>query len=104
MQGPPTNFRKEELPAFFSDAESVLSPTHKLLERPSLTNLSQHPDVSSQPRADAGGAGEEWHCRNRRVSALSEGENSTTRPKDEHKAVSASIRECMKPSRWSWPN
>jgi hypothetical protein len=38
------------------------------------------------------------------VSALSEGENSTTRPKDEHQAVAAGVRECMKPSRWSWPN
>ncbi|KAJ5246401.1 hypothetical protein N7468_001384 [Penicillium chermesinum] len=46
--GPPTNFRKEELPACFSDAESVVSPHHSNPERPILTKEPQCVDVASE--------------------------------------------------------
>ncbi|KAJ5295507.1 hypothetical protein PENANT_c001G05970 [Penicillium antarcticum] len=50
--GPPTNFRKEELPACFSDAESVLSPNQPPTVRPDLTDQSQHADVAGQSDSD----------------------------------------------------
>ncbi|CAG7988954.1 unnamed protein product [Penicillium nalgiovense] len=50
--GPPTNFRKEELPAYFSDAESVLSPSQNQTERSDLTNQSQDAYVPGQPHSD----------------------------------------------------
>ncbi|KAJ5800168.1 uncharacterized protein N7518_002236 [Penicillium psychrosexuale] len=52
--GPPTNFRKEELPAYFSDAESVLSPSQDPAERSNLTNQSQDAYVRGQPHSDRG--------------------------------------------------
>lgn len=54
MQGHPTDFRREELPACFSDAESVLSPSQTRTERPNLTKQPQHVDVSGQPPSDSG--------------------------------------------------
>lgn len=48
QKGSPTNFRKEELPPCFSDAESVLSPNHSSSERPILTNNPQYVDVTDE--------------------------------------------------------
>ncbi|KAJ5209778.1 hypothetical protein N7449_004157 [Penicillium cf. viridicatum] len=52
--GPPTNFRKEELPAYFSDAESVLSPSQNPTERSHLTNQLQDAYVPGQLHSDRG--------------------------------------------------
>ncbi|KAJ5938963.1 hypothetical protein N7466_002097 [Penicillium verhagenii] len=50
--GLPTNFRKEEPPACFSDAESVISPNQTTSERPILTKELQHVHVSGSPGID----------------------------------------------------
>jgi hypothetical protein len=101
-QGPPTNFRKEELPACFSDAESVLSPSQPPTERPDLTNQSQHADVAGQSDSDRGG--ERWsHDRNGVTPTIDidEEQGPKSRPQNEPEAVAARFRERIKlPRMW----
>lgn len=98
IQGPPTNFRKEELPACFSDAESVLSPSQTPAERPILTKELQHIDVSGQPRSNDGEDRDD--DRDSRVSDIPQGEGPEPRPTDEHQANAARFRDRIKPLRW----
>lgn len=91
------NFRKEELPACFSDAESVLSPNQNQIERPVLTYPSQHPDVSEQPRSIGEGPDDD---RDGGTSNVDQGKDSEPRPKDERQAVKPGLRGRMSPSRW----
>lgn len=91
------NFRKEELPACFSDAESVLSPKQNQSEPPVLTYSSQHVDVSEQPRSIGEGADDD---RDGGVSNVNQGKDPGPRSKDERQAVRARLRERVSPSRW----
>ncbi|KAJ6182767.1 hypothetical protein N7485_001409 [Penicillium canescens] len=101
-QGPPTNFRKEELPACFSDAESVLSPSQPPTERPDLTNQSQHADVAGQSDSDRGG--ERWsHDRNGVTPTIDvdEEQGPKPRPQNEPEAIAARFRERIRlPRMW----
>ncbi|KAJ5770427.1 uncharacterized protein N7511_002478 [Penicillium nucicola] len=98
--GHPTNFRKEELPAYFSDAESVLSPSQLPRERPDLTNKSQHADVAGQSNSDRGGE-------RRSVDRdgvppaidIDEEQGSEPRPQNEPETV-ATRRERLRLPRW----
>ncbi|OQD76449.1 hypothetical protein PENDEC_c004G04870 [Penicillium decumbens] len=97
--GPPTNFRKEELPACFSDAESVLSPKQNPVELSVLTEPSQHLDVPEQSRSNEG----RDDYRNDGVSALGQGGDLEPRPEDERLTVAPRFRDRLKPSRWLSP-
>ncbi|KAJ5371068.1 uncharacterized protein N7496_007160 [Penicillium cataractarum] len=96
--GPPTNFRKEELPACFSDAESVLSPTQNQTERPILTSQPQHADVSEQPRNNDGEGRD--NDRGDSSSAIRQGEDSGPCQENERPTLKARLRDRMKRSRW----
>ncbi|CAI7677587.1 unnamed protein product [Penicillium pancosmium] len=96
--GPPTNFRKEELPACFSDAESVLSPSQAQAERPILTKELQHIDVSGQPRSND--REDRDDDRDSRLSDVPQDEDPEPRSTDEHQAHAARLRDRIKPSRW----
>lgn len=96
-QGPPTNFRKEELPAYFSDAESVLSPSQNPTERSDLTNQSQDAYVPGQPHSDRGeGRNDD---RNGIATIVDEEQDAGQCSKDERETV-IRLRERMKLSRW----
>ncbi|KAJ5952628.1 uncharacterized protein N7479_011041 [Penicillium vulpinum] len=95
--GPPTNFRKEELPTYFSDAESVLSPIQNSTERSDLTNQSQDAHVPGQPHNDCGeGRNDD---RNGISTAIDEEQGAGPCSKDEHEIVNR-LRERVKLSRW----
>ncbi|KAF3385233.1 hypothetical protein F1880_002826 [Penicillium rolfsii] len=96
--GPPTNFRKEELPACFSDAESVLSPSQNPTERANLTSQPQHVDVSEEPRNSEGEGRDD--NRDDCSSALCQGEGSKPCQKNERPALQARLRDRLKCSRW----
>ncbi|KAJ5102027.1 hypothetical protein NUU61_004249 [Penicillium alfredii] len=96
--GPPTNFRKEELPACFSDAESVLSPSQIPPERPNLTNQSQHADVPEQPGSDPGE--ERSDSRDSRSPAIDEGEYPKSDPTSERRIGPSRLPGRLNPSRW----
>ncbi|CAI7647938.1 unnamed protein product [Penicillium glandicola] len=95
--GPPTNFRKEELPAYFSDAESVLSPSQNPTERLDLTNQSQDAYVPGQPYTDRG---EGWNDdRNGTSTIVDEEQGAGPSSKNERETV-VRLRERVKLSRW----
>lgn len=93
-QGPPTNFRKEELPAYFSDAESVLSPSQDPAERSNLTNQSQDAYVRGQPHSDRG----EGRNNDRDAIATIVDEEQDAGPCSKNERET--IRERVKLSRW----
>ncbi|KAJ5194952.1 uncharacterized protein N7498_008390 [Penicillium cinerascens] len=97
--GPPTNFRKEELPACFSDAESVLSPKQNPVELSVLTKPSQHPDVPEEPRNSEG----RYDHRDDGAAAFGQGEDPEPRPEDERQTVTTRFRDRLRPSRWLSP-
>ncbi|KAJ5568284.1 hypothetical protein N7450_010770, partial [Penicillium hetheringtonii] len=99
--GPPTNFRKEEPPACFSDAESVLSPKQTPIERPILTKETQHIDVSGQPRNSDGE--ERNDDRDSGLSAITQGDAPEPCSTDEHQTVSTRFRDRIRPTRWFRP-
>lgn len=94
------DFRKEELPACFSDAESVLSPSQKQIERPILTDPSQHPDVSAQPWS----SGEGRDNGDGRAANVDQGEGPESRPENERQTVKSGLRKRMSPSQWFKPS
>ncbi|KAJ5178266.1 uncharacterized protein N7500_000965 [Penicillium coprophilum] len=95
--GPPTNFRKEELPAYFSDAESVLSPSQNPTERSDLTSQSQHAYVPGQPHSDRGeGQNDD---RNDVSTIIDEEQNAGPGSKDERETA-LRLRKRMKLPRW----
>ncbi|KXG47776.1 uncharacterized protein PGRI_016460 [Penicillium griseofulvum] len=95
--GPPTNFRKEELPAYFSDAESVLSPSQNTTERSDLTSQSQHAYAPGQPHSDRGeGRNDD---RNGVSTIIDEEQDAGPGSKDEQENV-VHYRERMKLPRW----
>ncbi|KAJ5433331.1 uncharacterized protein N7458_012487 [Penicillium daleae] len=96
--GPPTNFRKEELPACFSDAESVLSPSQNPTERPSLTSQPQHVDLSEQPQNNDGEGRD--NDRNDRSPAVRQGEDPEPCQENERPTFQARLRDRVKRSRW----
>ncbi|KAJ5629387.1 hypothetical protein N7528_003044 [Penicillium herquei] len=96
--GPPTNFRKEELPACFSDAESVISPNQNPIEPPILTKEPQHVDVSRQPGSDTCEGRDD--DRDGGSTASDRGQDSGSSAGNEHPVIKSSFRERMKPSRW----
>ena len=93
-QGPPTNFRKEELPAYFSDAESVLSPSQDPAERSNLTNQSQDAYVRGQPHSDRGEGRN--NDRDAIATIVVEEQDAGPSPKNERETM----RERVKLSRW----
>ncbi|KAJ5165910.1 hypothetical protein N7492_006206 [Penicillium capsulatum] len=93
----PTDFRREELPACFSDAESVLSPSQTTTERPTLTKQSQNVDVSGQPRTD-GGEGRH-DDRDGRSLAIVDDKDSVS-PKPSHPNIMSRLRSRMSASYW----
>ncbi|EPS32724.1 hypothetical protein PDE_07684 [Penicillium oxalicum 114-2] len=93
--GPPTNFRKEELPACFSDAESVLTRNLTPSEPPHLTSQSQYFDVSEKPQRD-GGCVSRTDC----PSTICVGQDPQPCPKAQRSTL-ARIRDCLKTSRLS---
>ncbi|CAP95156.1 Pc21g02590 [Penicillium rubens Wisconsin 54-1255] len=96
-QGPPTNFRKEELPAYFSDAESVLPPSQNPTERSDLTNPSQDAYVPGQPHSDRReGRNDD---RNGISTTVDNEQDAGPCSKDERKTV-VHLRERVKLSRW----
>ncbi|KAJ5458069.1 hypothetical protein N7475_009457 [Penicillium sp. IBT 31633x] len=96
-QGPPTDFRKEELPSYFSDAESVLSPSQNPTERLNLTNQSQHADVAGQSHSDRG----EGRNDNPNGSSTTKEEQALEpRAMDERDIVATGSRKRMKLPRW----
>lgn len=96
-QGPPTNFRKEELPAYFSDAESVLSPSQNPTERSHLTNQLQDAYVPGQLHSDSGeGRNDD---RNGISTIVTEEQDAGPRSKDERETV-LRLRDRVKLSRW----
>ncbi|CAI7656599.1 unnamed protein product [Penicillium discolor] len=95
--GPPTNFRKEELPAYFSDAESVLSPSQNPTERSHLTNQLQDAYVPGQLHSDCGeGRSDD---RNGISTVVTEEQDARACSKDERETV-IRLRERVKLSRW----
>lgn len=98
LQGPPTDFRKEETPACFSDAESVLSPKKNTSERPILTKELQHVDVSGSPGIDND---PEQHDIRDDGSPTADGrENAGSGARDERGGVKSRLRSRMKLMRW----
>ncbi|KAJ5558878.1 hypothetical protein N7461_002850 [Penicillium sp. DV-2018c] len=100
--GPPTNFRKEELPACFSDAESVLSPIlQNLTERSNLTNQSQHADAAGKSHGDRGeGQNDD---RDGISTNVDEEQGTGSCSKDEHETVTIRLRERLRLSRGRRP-
>ncbi|KAF7715251.1 Uncharacterized protein PECH_002129 [Penicillium ucsense] len=96
--GPPTNFRKEELPACFSDAESVLTRNLTPSERPHLTSQSQYFDVSDKPQPIGGEGGSVQ--RDDEPSAIGVSQDPQPRPQTE-RATFARVRTCLKGFRMS---
>ncbi|KAJ5250172.1 hypothetical protein N7489_000582 [Penicillium chrysogenum] len=95
--GPPTNFRKEELPAYFSDAESVLPPSQNPTERSDLTNPSQDAYVLGQPHSDRReGRNDD---RNGISTTVDNEQDAGPCSKDERKTV-VHLRERVKLARW----
>ncbi|KAJ5874082.1 uncharacterized protein N7529_002512 [Penicillium soppii] len=94
--GPPTNFRKEELPACFSDAESVLSPSENPTARLNLTTQSQDSDVAAQPHHGEGRDDD----RDGANTIIDEGQGSRPYAQDERKTLADRIRGHMKVARW----
>lgn len=78
------NFRKEELPACFSDAESVLPPNQNQIECPVLTYQSQHPDAPEQSRGIGEGLHDDGDSGTSRVDKR---EDPEPRSKNERKAI-----------------
>ncbi|KAJ5497195.1 hypothetical protein N7463_009182 [Penicillium fimorum] len=95
--GPPTNFRKEELPAYFSDAESVLSPSQNPTEQSDLTSQSQHAYAPVQPHSPRGEGRDD--DRNGVSTIIDEEQDAGQGSKDERETV-IRLRERMKLSRW----
>lgn len=96
-QGPPTDFRKEELPAYFSDAESVLSPCQIPTERSHLTNQSQDGYVPGQSHTDRG---ERQHDdQNGSSTIVDERQGAGPCSKDERETV-LRFRDRVKLHRW----
>ncbi|CAI7644542.1 unnamed protein product [Penicillium viridicatum] len=95
--GPPTNFRKEELPAYFSDAESVLSPSQNPTERSHLTNQLQDAHVPGQLQSDRGEG--RRNDRNGVSTIVAEEQDAGPCSKDERETV-IRLRERVKLSRW----
>ncbi|KAJ5656596.1 hypothetical protein N7507_008546 [Penicillium longicatenatum] len=95
--GPPTDFRKEETPACFSDAESVISP-YNPRERPILTKELQHVDVSGSPRID--NDSERHDNRDDGSPTTDRGENASPGAGDERGGVKSRFRSRMKLTRW----
>ena len=93
-QGPPTNFRKEELPAYFSDAESVLSPSQNPAERSNLTNQLQDAYVPGQLYSDRGEGRN--NDRDGISTIVDEEQDAGPCPKNERET----LRERVKLSRW----
>lgn len=92
------NFRKEETPACFSDAESVLSPKKNTSERPILTKEPQHVDVSGSPGIDNDS---EWHDnRDDGSPTVDGGEDAGSGAGDERGGVKSRLRSRMKLTRW----
>ncbi|KAJ5121669.1 uncharacterized protein N7515_009630 [Penicillium bovifimosum] len=101
--GPPTNFRKEELPACFSDAESVLSPIlQNPTERSNLTNQSQYADVPEKLHGDRG-EGRNNH-RDGISTDIHEEQGTGPCSKDERETVTIRLRERLRLSRARKPN
>ncbi|CAG8034095.1 unnamed protein product [Penicillium salamii] len=100
--GPPTNFRKEELPACFSDAESVLSPNQDTTERSDLTTQSQDPDVTRQSHNDRGEGRN--NDRDDAAIAVDQGQGPKSCPPDERAAITKRICKRMNVSRWWNPS
>lgn len=98
MQGPPTNFRKEELPACFSDAESVLSPIQNTTERPNLTTETQDPDVAEQSHNDHG-EGRNNH-RDDAAAIFDEEQGPRPCPQTERETITNRIRQRLNAPLW----
>ncbi|KAJ5279180.1 hypothetical protein N7478_004552 [Penicillium angulare] len=96
--GPPTNFRKEELPACFSDAESVISPSQNATERPILTKNLQHVDVARQSGSDNGE--ERDDDRDDGSPAIGGGQDSDSCTCNEHPNSKPRILERLRLNRW----
>ncbi|KAJ5893717.1 hypothetical protein N7495_005408 [Penicillium taxi] len=91
--GHPTDFRKEELPACFSDAESVVSPSQAIAEPPILTKQSQNIEAPEQPRNNSGdkdGSGD------RDGGALATDEEKKPEPHSEEKQQAGESRRRMR--------
>ncbi|KAJ5746288.1 hypothetical protein N7520_011470 [Penicillium odoratum] len=96
--GPPTNFRKEETPACFSDAESVISPNKNAGDRPILTKELQSVDVSEPSGIDHD---EERHNnRDERSPTTDGGKDPSPGAGDERGGVKSSLLSRMKWRRW----
>lgn len=98
LQGLPTNFRKEETPACFSDAESVLSPKKNPSERPILTKELQHVDVSGSPGID--NDSKRHDNRDDRSPTVDGREDAGSGAGDERGGVKSRLRSRMKLTRW----
>ncbi|CAG8369296.1 unnamed protein product [Penicillium salamii] len=96
--GPPTNFRKEELPSCFSDAESVLSPNQDTTERSDLTTQSQDPDVARQSHNDRGEGRD--NDRDDAAIAVDQEQGPKSCPPDERATITNRICKRMNVSRW----
>lgn len=97
LQGPPTNFRKEELPACFSDAESVISPNQNTTECPILTKDLQHVDVAGQPGSENG---EDRDSDRDGGSAITRGQDSDSSAGHEHSNAKPRLLERLRLTRW----
>ena len=98
MQGPPTNFRKEELPACFSDAESVLSPSQNATERPNLTTETQDLDVAGQSYNDRGERRD--NDRDDAVTIVNEEQAPRPRAQTERETITNRIRKRLNTLHW----
>ncbi|KAJ5546078.1 hypothetical protein N7494_003663 [Penicillium frequentans] len=96
--GHPTDFRKEETPACFSDAESVLSPKKNTSERPILTKELQHVDVSGSPRID--NDSKRHDNRDDRSPTIDGREDAGSGAGDERGGVKSRLRSRMNLTRW----
>ncbi|KAJ6102357.1 hypothetical protein N7486_004784 [Penicillium sp. IBT 16267x] len=96
--GLPTNFRKEETPACFSDTESVISPNKNPSERPILTKELQHVDVSGSPGIDNDSGRHD--NRDDGSPTVDGGEDASPGAGDERGGVKSRLRSRMKLTRW----
>ncbi|KAJ6005671.1 hypothetical protein N7451_003615 [Penicillium sp. IBT 35674x] len=96
--GHPTDFRKEEIPACFSDAESVLSPKKNTSERPILTKELQHVDVSGSPGID--NDSKRHNNRDDGSPTVDGREDAGSGARDERGGVKSCLRSRMKLTRW----
>ncbi|KAJ5327210.1 hypothetical protein MYU51_017659 [Penicillium brevicompactum] len=96
--GPPTNFRKEELPACFSDAESVLSPSQNATERPNLTTETQDLDVAGQSYNDRGERRD--NDRDDAVTIVNEEQAPRPRAQTERETITNRIRKRLNALHW----